>query len=134
MLSGQSRCDLCAGIQTEVLLRSLAIHVISLISYGHSMSMQGPMSLCSWKSAAMILLFFLFPEWPVAQLVSRYVTTFPIGLRNRCIAVCLRSHAPSAGTSVPLKNINLAHLQYERTTYNITWLRRFVVLVVIFLQ
>jgi hypothetical protein len=124
----------------EVIIRSLGIHIVCLASYGHLMSVQGAASKRLGQAFAMLSMFFFFPELPLAQLLDRVATTLVRRLRKRhvslrySIAVCLGSHVPVDDDIIPLSNLDSTHVQYERMSYNLIWVGRLILLLLILVQ
>jgi len=127
----------------EVLIRSLGIHVISLASYGHLMSMQGVASAPSWEAFIRLLVFFFVPELPAVQLASRVFRSSIQCLRRRpyslsyWLATCLGTRcqaSTSSGNAVPLHKLDPTHAHYKRKTYGVTWVGRLILLILLLVQ
>lgn len=131
----------------EVLIRSLGIHVISLATYGHLMSLQGIASArsCSKAGFVMIIAFFLVPEVAVAQFVWGVWRGILSWFQRRqrpcsfwyCIATTLGAHIsiPSMDTNtVPLHKIDPANLYHKSMKYDILWFGRFILLLLLTVQ
>ncbi|PVI08222.1 hypothetical protein DM02DRAFT_156145 [Periconia macrospinosa] len=133
----------------EVLIRSLAVHIISLSAYGHLMSLQGVTSAYhlqkNWKPIFMLLIFFLMPEVAVVQLVRRTCCGVVRWFRNRqqpfyswyYVSMSLGIYASESSVGdnlVALHTINPRNLRYERKSYSSMWLGRLVVLVILLIQ
>jgi hypothetical protein len=124
----------------EVIIRSLGIHIVCLASYGHLMSVQGAASKRLGQAFAMLSMFFFFPELPLAQLLDHVATTLVRRLRKRhvslrySIAVCLGSHVLVDDDMIPLSNLDSTHVQYERMSYNLIWVGRLILLLLILVQ
>jgi hypothetical protein len=132
----------------EVVIRSLAVHIISLSAYGHLMSLQGVTSAYhreSWRLVVMLLAFFLMPELAVVQLISRTCYGVVRWFRNRqhpfyswyYVAMslgCYTSESSARDDLATLHSINPKNLRYERKSYDIMWLGRLIVLLILLVQ
>jgi hypothetical protein len=124
----------------ETLLRSLGVHIIALGSYGHLMSLQGFASANSSRTCALLVVFFLFPELAMAQLLSRIATALAQVIWKRrvyaryWIASILGSHVLAYSKPVPLGHLNADQLRSERQKYSLVWVGRCAVLVLLLVQ
>lgn len=124
----------------ETLLRSLGVHVISVASYGHLMSMQGVTCAGSTRTAALLVVFFFFPELAIAQLILRTANAIAqVPWKRRIhlrywIARCLGTHVSVSGSPVPLSDVNADQVRSVRQKYNLIWFSRCAVLTLLLVQ
>lgn len=136
----------------EVLIRSLAVHIIALSAYGHLLSMQGVASAYhrqeKWRPAIMLLVFLLVPEVALVQFARRTCRGVLRWFRNRssrqqpidswyCVSTSLGNYTSESCVEkklVPLHTIHPRNLRYERKSYDFMWLGRLMVLLVLLVQ
>ncbi|KAF2653303.1 hypothetical protein K491DRAFT_718137 [Lophiostoma macrostomum CBS 122681] len=127
----------------EILLRSLGIHVISLASYGHLLSVQG---LTSSRSSAVYqspLLFFLLPGLAIVQPLVRScrvcIRKFHRPGRTSlgyCIAAGLGTWVlvKETGGTKALESLEEEHVRCKRREYGFVWLGRVALLLGLLVQ
>ena len=124
----------------EVILRSLGIQVVSLASYGHLMSLQGFASSHPKLTLLRLFIFIFYPGFPAVELLIRTGTTIVQGSRRTfCplqywIAVWLGLSASTSGKPVALKNFDARQVRQTRSRYNLAWVGRFLLLLLLLAQ
>lgn len=126
----------------EVLLRSLAIHVIAISSYGHLLSLQGFTHRRSPSWALLLLLgFIIFPELPAVQLLIRLVKVSYHAATMRhpkssryWIASCLGSYILVNGKVHWLDDIEFREIRAGSSRRNVTWIGRLLVMLLLACQ
>jgi hypothetical protein len=126
---------------TEILIRSMAIHVVAMASYGHLLSMQG---LTKSQSPAYYLLplvfFFFFPELPAIQFLFRIgrvcsqLTTKRGASYRYCVSACLGCHVMVSGVIYPLEDIDPSSLSLQKKPRNLVWIGRQFLLMLLLAQ
>ncbi|KAF2685943.1 hypothetical protein K458DRAFT_486697 [Lentithecium fluviatile CBS 122367] len=125
---------------TEVILRSLGIHVIALTSYGHLLSMQGLTTVRSPLLYLSSVLFFFFPTLAGTEILVRIVRVCSQAARTRrssyryCIAASLGIHVVVSGLPRPLDDIDPSNLRFEKKERTLVWGGRLVVLLLFLVQ
>lgn len=128
---------------SEIMWRSLGIHIIALTTYGHLMSTQGltqnlPGSQCMMNLVA----FFFYPALPAVQFLHRFCATILRTVHYRhsrvpiryWIASCLGSQVVTAGKVRPLYAVDPDEIRRESRRRNATWVGRVIVLLLLLYQ
>ena len=127
----------------EVLIRSLAIHIAAISSYGHLISLQGATKTRSFRLILSCLIYYLFPLLPIVQCIRRLINlTRHILRRNKtsyryCLAVFLGIHVilpENPRQSVPLDKVAFASVQPRLGQFSILWAGRLMILIALVTQ
>lgn len=127
------------GVQ-ETIIRSLAIHVVSVAAYGHVLNLQGLTKTRSSILFLQILSSLIFPTLPFLQLLFRVVTVSAWTFRRRqisvrqCMSACLGVHIQAGEILIPLRKIGRNSLSWKRRKCDLLWFGRLVVLLALLVQ
>jgi len=131
------------GIEPTI-IKSIALHLAAAAGFGHLSSLQNAPEKRQVRLLLYVAAFLLFPLLPIAQFLRRVCLAMAARFRHRplgitlCIGACCGMFATKSGDSGEREALAAIDrgvpIRRDREPYNLVWLGRVVVLLVLMVQ